>query len=395
MDMKNVAELGSNSEAHEEILIKIPGSIVHLIERDNSVELAYGDFLIASLKQGETTVAVFARVDDDIQWPLAKDEAAVKLDESHYFFTLRVPENESDGGELNKGEVELLNYGVTFASKGQEGLLKEFDKILERYSFFSVKDVKKSGGKSEVIDRNVAKEISPDELKKKKKLMEKSSAAYWTVLAPNVEDYSSCIARMIAAGSGQLIKGIFWCGNVTEDRLKWGNGFLKKRIRKSSDSDISPGTLRRIKRVKILTKMSEKVAVGVLSGAVKISGSITSPIVNSKAGQKFFSLLPGEIILASLDGFNKVCDAVEVAGKNVMSTSSLVTTELVSHGYGEDAGKVTHEGLGAAGHAIGTAWVVFKIRKALNPKSFIKPATLAKATAKANAAKLKASNYNK
>lgn len=27
----------------------------------------------------------------------------------------------------------------------------------------------------------------------------------------------------------------------------------------------------------------------------------------------------------------KVCDAVEVAGKNVMSTSSTVTTELVSH----------------------------------------------------------------
>ncbi|KAL7214242.1 hypothetical protein ACSBR1_026621 [Camellia fascicularis] len=35
-------------------------------------------------------VAVLARIDDEIQWPLAKDEAAVKLDESHYFFTLRV-----------------------------------------------------------------------------------------------------------------------------------------------------------------------------------------------------------------------------------------------------------------------------------------------------------------
>lgn len=68
-----------------------------------------------------------------------------------------------------------------------------------------------------------------------------------------------------------------------------------------------------------------------------------------------------------------------------------VMIEYFLYRYGEDAGKVTHEGLGAAGHAIGTAWVVFKIRKALNPKSFIKPATLAKATAQANAAKLKAS----
>ena len=29
----------------------------------------------------------------------------------------------------------------------------------------------------------------------------------------------------------------------------------------------------------------------------------------------------------------KVCDAIEVAGKNVLSTSSVVTTGLVSHRY--------------------------------------------------------------
>ena len=30
---------------------------------------------------------------------------------------------------------------------------------------------------------------------------------------------------------------------------------------------------------------------------------------------------------------DKVCDAVEVAGRNVMSTTSVVTTELVSQRY--------------------------------------------------------------
>lgn len=49
--------------------------------------------------------------------------------------------------------------------------------------------------------------------------------------------------------------------------------------------------------------MSEKVANGVLSGALKVSGFFTSSVVNSRAGKKFFSLLPGEIVLASLDGF--------------------------------------------------------------------------------------------
>ncbi|KAI3824822.1 hypothetical protein L1987_06293 [Smallanthus sonchifolius] len=136
-----------------------------------------------------------------------------------------------------------------------------------------------------------------------------------------------------------------------------------------------------MKRVKRLTKMSEGVATGVLSGVVKVSGIITGSIVNSKPGKKFFNFLPGEIVLASLDGFNKVCDAIEVSGRNVMSTTSTVTTDFVSHRHGEDAAKVTHEGMSAAGHAVGTAWAVFKIRKALNPKSAIKPTTLVKAAA--------------
>lgn len=51
--------------------------------------------------------------------------------------------------------------------------------------------------------------------------------------------------------------------------------------------------------------------------------------------------------------------------------------------YGEKAAEATSEGLDAAGHAIGTAWAAFKIRKALNPKSVLKPTTLAKSAAKA------------
>lgn len=51
--------------------------------------------------------------------------------------------------------------------------------------------------------------------------------------------------------------------------------------------------------------MSEHVALGVLSGVVKVSGFFTSSVVNSKAGKKLFSLFPGEIVLATLDGFSK------------------------------------------------------------------------------------------
>ncbi|GKV24020.1 hypothetical protein SLEP1_g33682 [Rubroshorea leprosula] len=368
----------------EQLLLKIPGAIVNLIERENSVELACGEFSIVILLQGDNLVAVFARVGDEIQWPLAKDEPVVKLDTSHYFFTLRVPTSPEEGKETE----EFLNYGLTIAAKGQEKVLKELDKVLEMYSCFSVQKVKEMEN-WEVLD---ATKVSPEEMERKEKREEmvESSTAYWTTLAPNVEDYSGCVARAIAAGSGQLVRGILWCGDVTVDRLKWGNEFLKKTMKPGSSAEISPEAMKRMKRVKKLTKMSEKVAIGILSGVVKFSGFFTSAVVNSKAGKKFFSLLPGEIILASLDGFNKVCDAVEVAGKNVMSTTSVVTTGLVSQRYGEEAGKVTNEGLSAAGHAVGTAWAVFKIRKALNPKSVMSPTTLAKAATQAKASELKA-----
>lgn len=262
VDMRDVAEKlfpddsqSPNIQSSEQVLVKIPGAIVHLIEKDNSVELACGELTIVGLHQGDNIVAVLARIGEDIQWPLARDEAAVKLDDAHYFFSLRVPASGNDDDEDDensvsiKDECVLLNYGLTIASKGQEEKLKELDRILEKYSCFSVQKVKGLGN-WEVLDGSVASETSPDELESKEKndLIRKSSAAYWTTLAPNVDDYSGSVARLIASGSGQLIRGILWCGDVTVDRLKWGNEFLKKRMGPCSNSEISPQALKRVKR---------------------------------------------------------------------------------------------------------------------------------------------------
>ncbi|XP_049360524.1 protein EARLY-RESPONSIVE TO DEHYDRATION 7, chloroplastic-like [Solanum verrucosum] len=374
-------------EILEETLLVIPGSILHLIDKHYSVELATGDLFLHRLRQGNNIVAVLVRVGNEIQWPLTKDLAAVKLDDSHYFFSFQAPKDDELDKESSVSDSanDSLNYGLTIASKGQDKLLKELDGILESYSNFAVQKVEEKAAAA--LGGPVAKELSPADLKseKKKEVLEERCVAYWTTLAPNVEEYNATAAKLVASGSGHLIKGILWCGDVTTDRLKWGNEVLKNRFKTGSKTEVSPETLKRIKRVKRVTKMTEKVAVGVLSGAVKVSGFFTRSLANTKAGKKFFSLLPGEMVLATLDGFSRICDAVEVAGKNVMSTSGTVTTEFVSHRYGEEAAKATSEGLDAAGHAFGTAWAVFKIRKALNPKSALKPTALAKSAAKAAA----------
>ncbi|KAM3362995.1 protein EARLY-RESPONSIVE TO DEHYDRATION 7, chloroplastic [Capsicum galapagoense] len=397
-------------ESREETLLVIPGVLIHLIDKEYSVELASGDFTLFRLLQDKNTVAVIARVEDDIQWPLTKDLTAVKLDESHYFFSFQgLKEDDSDSSdddEKEKGKKkkkkkkkdkgpmdDTLNYGLTIASKGQAALLKELDDILKSYSIFSVQKVEEKAALA--MGGSVARELSPDDLKsEKKKVLEERCTQYWTMLAPNVEEYSGSAAKLVAQGSGQLIKGILWCGDVSIEQLTRGNVALKQRMVTGTKAEISPETLKRIKRVKRVTKMTEKVAVGVLSGVLQVSGFFTRSVVNSVVGKKFFKMLPGEMVLATLDGFCRICDAVEVAGKNVMSTSSTVTTELVSHKYGEEAAKAASEGLGAAGHAVGTAWTVFKIRKALNPKSSFSKVTQLKSSAKAaTVKKAKSSKY--
>ncbi|KAG2323343.1 hypothetical protein Bca52824_016556 [Brassica carinata] len=388
--------------ATEEVILAIPGAILHLIDQSYSVELACGDLAIIRIVQDGNVVAVLARVADEIQWPLTKDENSVKVDESHYFFTLRPSKDfgsdssdeDEDEDDKAKENNDMLNYGLTIASKGQEHLLVELEKILDHYSCFTVQKVSEEAKETgeEVLDVTVARETSPVELTgEKREIVENQCAAYWTTLAPNVEDYSGKTAKLIASGSGHLIKGILWCGDVTMDRLNWGNDFMKRRLSKAEkERDVHPDTLKRIKRVKKMTKMTESVANGVLSGVIKVSGFFTSSVANTKVGKKFFSLLPGEIVLATLDGFNKVCDAVEVAGKNVMSTSSTVATELVDHRHGGKAAEATNEGLEAVGHAFGTAWAAFKIRKAINPKSVLKPSFLAKSAIKSAASQKKA-----
>lgn len=225
-------------DATEELLIKIPATVVHLIDNQQSIELAFGNLELILLRQNATSVAVLARIGDQLQWPLTKDESALKLDDSHYFFTI------SSNGDV-------LNYGLTVPSKGQDDLLKKFDSILDKYIEFKEERVEVEVEGEASDGWVVAREVGPDEVERdgvKREKMKESASAYWTTLAPNVEEYSNCVARMIAAGSGMLVKGILWCGDVTVERLKWGNEFLKRRLGKRENAQVSPECLRRIRR---------------------------------------------------------------------------------------------------------------------------------------------------
>lgn len=50
---------------------------------------------------------------------------------------------------------------------------------------------------------------------------------------------------------------------------------------------------------------TEQVAKNVLDGVVKTVGFFSGAMIKSKAGKKFFKLLPGEVALVSMDAFGK------------------------------------------------------------------------------------------
>lgn len=55
-----------------------------------------------------------------------------------------------------------------------------------------------------------------------------------------------------------------------------------------------------------MSRMTERIAKGVLVGIITATGLASGPVMRSKAGKKFFRMLPGEVALVSLDAFGNV-----------------------------------------------------------------------------------------
>jgi len=386
-------------DPREECLVTVPNAIVHLVDENQSPHLATGHFSIIRIAQKGNGIVVLVRVGENLHWPLMKDEPTVKLDPTHYFFTIAVPSELDSESEQN---METLNYGVTFPdAKKHENEMKQLDEILTQYSFFSsptlvqgdealaqkTKDLSLDKDTS-VTSREIAnldnkqqqhggKVVSSDVLSSDGKQVvatEENQAEFWTTMAPNVEDYGSSAARAIATGSGHVIRGIFWVRDSTVTRLESGTIYLKSKMNPADNPrPISPTTLKNLKRVRKMSRATENVAKGVLKGIVTTAGFFSGSVIKSRAGKKIFKLMPGEVALVSLDAFGKLFDAVEKATTDVLQSTSLMTQNVVAHKFGEEAGKVTEETLATAGHVVATAWTVSKLRKAFNPKDGVRP----------------------
>ncbi|GAV88886.1 Senescence domain-containing protein [Cephalotus follicularis] len=332
----------------QEVILRIPGCTVHLMDEGEALELARGEFTLVRILEDNVPLATIVKVGYDLQWPLTKDEPVVKLDSHQYLFSLLVQDGES------------LSYGVTFWEQYSSSL-GMLDSFLKENSCFSASEIR----------RNVNKDVD------------------WKEFAPKVEDYNSFLAKAIAGGTGQIVKGIFQCSNAYTNQVQKGGEIILTRAtekngvstRESSSngnavSTNKSGLNKSLKRVRKLSKMTEKLSKRMLDIVGVASGTAMAPVVKSQAGKAFLSMVPGEVILASLDAVNKVLDAAEAAERQALSATSRAASRTVSKRFGESAGEATEDAFATAGHCASTAWNIFKVRKAINPASSVSSGVL-------------------
>ncbi|XVF34916.1 hypothetical protein REPUB_Repub18cG0099600 [Reevesia pubescens] len=328
-----------NKNLKLELLLQIPGCIVHLMDEGEALELTKGEFTLVRILDENVPLATIVKVGEDVQWPLTKDEPVVKLDSFHYLFSLPMKDGNS------------LSYGLTFSGQYASSL-GSLDSFLKEHACFS--------GAASTGDRHVD----------------------WKEYAPRIEDYNNVLAKAIAGGTGQIVKGIFTCSNAYTNQVQKGGEIILKQApadrkeitasngyRNSGTTRKSSGANKSLKRVRKLSKMTEKMSKAMLDMVGVASGTVMAPLVNSKPGKALLSMVPGQVLVASLDAVNKVLDAAEAAEKQAFSATSTAATRMMNDRFGERAGEATEDVLATAGHCANAAWNVFKIRKAITPSS--------------------------
>ncbi|KAL2479882.1 Senescence/dehydration-associated protein-related [Abeliophyllum distichum] len=342
-------EIPENKNVKHQVLLMIPECKVYLMDGGEALELANGDFTLFRLSDENLSLATTIKVGDELQWPLTKDEPVVKLDALNYLFSLPMKDDKP------------LSYGVTFSEKINGENLGFLDSFLKEHSLFLT---------------------SSSSSRRKEELN-------WKKFAPTVEDYNSVLGKAIAGGTGHIVKGIFLCSNAYTNQVQKGGETIliraveDKNWKATSESKYKAnGATKKgavnqsVKRVRKLSKMTEKMSKAMLDVVGVATGSIIAPVVRSQAGKAFLTMVPGEVVLASLDAVNKIIDAAEAAEKQAMTASSSALTRMVSNRFGDGAGEATEDVLATAGHFAGTAWNVLKIRKAINPASSVSSGVL-------------------
>lgn len=203
----------------EETLLRVPGASVHLLDgAEGPVELARGDLAVVRIAKDGVAVATVARVGRGLGWPITRDEPVVRLDRLHYLFTL--PDSTGGGGG---GGALFLNYGVSFAAPADDALLASLDALLKANACFSTPS---SPAGAPAPSRSSAATTTT----RPAPTTTTTADGYWNDFAPRMDSYNNVLAKAIAAGTGQLVRGIFMCSEAYATQVRASDRSLTSNL---------------------------------------------------------------------------------------------------------------------------------------------------------------------
>lgn len=324
----------------EENIIAINGVRVHLSDDgkglNNGIELATGNFSLVRLvmvqeisENEKTMISVIAKVGDNLRWPVTKAVLVEKIDKLRYSFSVCLPPAEG-GVETENGLSEILNYVVSFKAEEDSSSLDLMDEYLDKYAC-----------------------LSPDP----SKLIEVS------------EGYNSVLARAISAGSQQIVNRLQFCSSLYSSLLReQAEANNLPRLTSGESEPRSPTYITdALQRAKELTLKTDEWSEQALKGLLFANGAASNCVIKSEVGKMFFETLPGESLLASLDGAGQILGAVQNLGKDVICSTSEAAIDIVANRCGENAGRITADVLNVAGHTLSAVWNVTRIAKIIYP----------------------------
>lgn len=345
-----------------QVLLRIPGCKVYLMDEGEALELSDGDLTLFRISDGNVSIATTIKVGNDIQWPLTKDEPVVKLDALHYLFSLPMK------------NTSPLSYGVTF-SEQSDGNLKLLDTFLIEHSCFSTS--KLSATQNKHVDW---KEFAP-RINDYNSVLAKAIAGGTGHIVRGIFTLSNAYTNQVILlffflkyvclsqydfDDAFLVNVIYIFGWTDEQVQKGGETIRTRTVEgtngrsitdskgnKSNAATKKSNVNKSIKRYSItiisaadcinqsyhfivgfffffdnyyvcsarkLSKMTEKMSKALLDGVGLATGSVMGPVMRSQAGKGFFNMVPGEVLLASLDAVSKLSNTVKFMQLGVFFT---------------------------------------------------------------------------
>ncbi|XP_066935589.1 spartin-like [Clytia hemisphaerica] len=285
--------------------------------------------------------------------------------------------------------------GIVLSDLVSDPLRQRFERILKCYGDFRISDkpaesfqpkTKPKRPPPPSTKRNAERTISPTS---------ESTLAIVSTATKEISDqlaeqkaWSDKISVGINIGSQWISWGLLKGAEYTSVLMEKGATSLQQRIKpENKPTVIDPEISHNIRQLHQATGSVVQVSSFLVTslGALTVNlGKKLAPIVaqqgekllpikykpsNSESSQKTIEEVK-KVGVAGLQGLSIMFLSLEQAGKNLYQTLSKATVQTVQHKYGEEAGDVTHDAMGAAGNALKTVWNVNQ----LGPKAVAKRA---------------------